>query len=249
MTQTAATRDRIRYGDSVIEYEIRRSARRRKSIQVAVDGGGVKVSAPMDVTDDYLRAFVRRRAGWIIRNAAAEALAAPPKRFVSGETLPYLGRNVRMIVAEAGEGERPPPSVRFDHWRFLMTAPAGLTEEERAERLRKAVTAWYRRRAEVRVRQAVERWGPAFGRDPESKVLIRDQRKRWASCAPDGTLRFNWRVVMLPPALLEYVVVHELAHLKVKNHSPDFWRLVDQALPDAQTRRRQLRETGPHLPF
>ena len=243
------TRDRIRYGSSVIEYEIRRSPRRRKSIQVAVDGGGVKVSAPVDVTDDYLRAFVRRRADWIIRNATEEMLAAEPKRFVSGETLPYLGRNVRMIVEEAGEGagERL-PQVRFDHWRFRITAPAGLEGEERAERVRKAVVAWYRGRAEVRVPQAVAKWRPAFGGEA-GRVLIRDQRKRWASCAPDGTLRFNWRVVMLPPALLEYIVVHELAHLTVKNHSPDFWNLVDQALPDAQARRRRLRETGPHLPF
>lgn len=242
------TRDRVRYGDSVIEYEIRRSPRRRKSIQVSVDGGGVTVSSPVDVTDDYLRAFVRRRAGWIIRNAAAEALASPPKRFVSGETLPYLGRNVRIIVTEAMPGIRS-PYVRFDHWRFRFIAPPGLEGEERTEQMRKAVVAWYRRRAEARVPPMVEQWGPAFGRDPEDKVLIRDQRKRWASCAPDGTLRFNWRVVMLPPALLEYVVVHELAHLKVKNHSPDFWNLVDQALPDAQTRRRRLREAGAHLPF
>ncbi len=248
MRQAATTRDRVRYGSSVIEYEIRRSPRRRKSIQVAVDGGGVKVSAPVDVTDDYLRAFVRRRADWIIRHSTPETLAAAPKRFVSGETLPYLGRNVRMIVSEAGEGARS-PQVRFDHWRFLITAPAGMEGDERTERVRKAVIAWYRGRAEVRVPQTVERWGPAFGRDPGSKVLIRDQRKRWASCAPDGTLRFNWRVVMLPPALLEYIVVHELAHLSVKNHSPDFWNLVAQALPDAQTRRRRLRETGPHLPL
>ena len=243
------TRDRIRYGSSVIEYEIRRSPRRRKSIQVAVDGGGVKVSAPADITDDYLRAFVRRRADWIIRNATEEMLAAEPKRFVSGETLPYLGRNVRMIVEEAGEGagERP-PLVRFDHWRFRITAPAGLEGEERADLVRKAVVAWYRGRAEVRVPQAVAKWRPAFGGEA-GRVLIRDQRKRWASCAPDGTLRFNWRVVMLPPALLEYIVVHELAHLTVKNHSPDFWNLVTGAIPDAPPPRRRLKATTPPPPF
>ena len=78
-------------------------------------------------------------------------------------------------------------------------------------------------------------------------MLIRDQRQRWASCAPDGTVRFNWRVIMAEPAMLDYVVVHELAHLTVKNHSADFWIRVASALPDYAVRRRRLRELGPYL--
>lgn len=243
------TRDRVRYGGSVIEYEIRRSPRRRKTIQLAVDGGGVSVTAPMEAGDEYLKAFVRQRADWIIRRSSdAAALRAAPKRFVSGETVPYLGRNLRMIVSEAEEGERT-PQVRFDHWRLRIAVPPGWVGEERTERVRSAVTDWFRGRAEVRVPPVVDRWWPEFGRGERSAVLIRNQRKRWASCGADGTLRFNWRVVMVPPSLLEYVVVHELAHLVVRNHSPDFWNLVTGAIPDAPARRRRLRETTPHLPF
>ena len=80
-------------------------------------------------------------------------------------------------------------------------------------------------------------------------MLVRDQRQRWGSCAPDGTLRFNWRVVMLEPDLAEYVVVHELAHLKVSGHSAKYWALVSGLLPDAQQRRRRLRESGRLLPL
>ena len=242
------TRDRVRYGDSVIEYEIRRSPRRRKTIQLAVDGSGVSVTAPMAADDEYLRAFVRKRAAWIIRNSAEGAERAAPKRFVSGETVPYLGRNLRLAVSDGAEGIKS-PQVRFDHWRLRIAVPAGLEGPERTEQVREAAVAWFRGRAEARVPPVVERWWPEFGRGERSAVLIRNQRKRWASCAPDGTLRFNWRVVMVPPALLEYVVVHELAHLRVRNHSPDFWNLVTAALPDAQTRRRQLRQTAPRLPF
>ena len=80
-------------------------------------------------------------------------------------------------------------------------------------------------------------------------VLVRDQRQRWGSCAPDGTLRFNWRVVMLKPDLVEYVVVHELAHLNVNNHSTEYWSLVSRFLPDVQQRRHRLREAGRVLPI
>lgn len=109
--------------------------------------------------------------------------------------------------------------------------------------------AWYRGRAGERLPACVARWQPRLGRGPAPRVLIRDQRQRWGSCAPDGTLRFNWRAVMLEPSLIDYIVVHELAHLTVRNHSPEFWRIVSSAMPDAQHRRRRLREAGRSLPL
>ena len=92
-------------------------------------------------------------------------------------------------------------------------------------------------------------WRKRIGLSETPEVLIRDQRQRWGSCAPNSTLRFNWRVVMLAPALSEYVVVHELAHLRVSSHSTQYWDLVSSLLPDAQQRRQRLRETGRLLPL
>lgn len=111
------------------------------------------------------------------------------------------------------------------------------------------MVAWYRGRAEERLPDCVARWQPRLGRGSAPQVLIRDQRQRWGSCAPDGTLRFNWRAVMLEPSLIDYIVVHELAHLSVRSHSPEFWRIVTAAMPDAQHRRRRLREAGRSLPL
>ena len=81
------------------------------------------------------------------------------------------------------------------------------------------------------------------------QIIIGNQKTLWGSCAADGTLRFNWRLVMMSPTLMEYVVVHELAHLKVRNHSAAFWKVVNRALPDATQRRQELRETGRSLPL
>ena len=173
-------------------------------------------------------------------------LEAAPKRFVSGETLPYLGRNARMIV---DTGDVRSPEVRFDHWRFRVAVPEGLEGEERQQRIRRAIVGWYRDRAAERLPNVVERWWPRLGQGERSRVLVRDQRQRWGSCAPDGTLRFNWRATMLSPALIEYVVVHELAHLTHRNHSTDFRGLVSEAMPDAQQRRQRLREAGRTLPL
>ena len=240
------SRDQIRFGDSTIEYEIRRSTRRKKTVQITVDGSGVRVAAPKATPVSDLRAMVRRRAPWILAHVTGAILEAAPRQFVSGETLPYLGRNVRMIVEPA---DTPSASVSFSHWRFLVSEPGNLSGCERWESIRRAIVGWYRYRAGERLPNVVESWWPRLGRGEKSRVLIRDQRRLWGSCSPDGTLRFNWRTMMLPPALIEYIVVHELAHLTHRNHSADFWSLVSGAMPDAQQRRRNLREAGRTLPL
>ena len=239
-------RGSVRFGESMIEFEVQRSQRRRKTVQITVDGGGVQVAAPVSTPADELRRIVRKRAAWIMRRSTAETLAAAPKRFVSGETLPYLGRNVRLLVEHADVRS---VSVRFDHWRFRVTVPTGASDSDRTRSAQRALVAWYRRRAADRLPTSVERWWPRLGHGDWPRVLIRDQRRRWGSCAPDGTLRFNWRAMMLEPALVEYIVVHELAHLSIKNHGPDFWGLVVRAMPDAQQRRQRLREAGHLLPL
>ena len=240
------SRGLVRIGGTDIEYEVRRSARRKKTVQITVDGAGVQVSAPKTTPESELQAIVRKRAGWILRNAQEAALKPAPKCFVSGETLPFLGRNVRLIVVEAAV---PTPEIRFDHWRFRILVPEGLEGEDRYQRIRRAVVEWYKARAAARLRSGVQHWWIRLGNGGEPQVLIRDQRQRWGSCAPDGTLRFNWRVMMLEPSLVEYVIVHELVHLSINNHSDDFWRLLSSVLPDVEQRRRQLREAGKTLPL
>ena len=239
-------RDRVCFGDATIEYEVRRSVRRKKTIQITVDGGGVQVAVPVETPTGELRSIVRKRAGWILRHASGTALQAVPKQFVSGETLPYLGRNLRMVVESA---EVRSPLVRFDHWRFLLDVPHGLREDARYAGIRRAIVKWYRARAAQRLPAGVDRWWPRLGRGPKPPILIRDQRRRWASCAPDGTLRFNWRTMMLESSLIDYIVVHELAHLQIARHSPDFWGLVYGVMPDARHRRQRLREVGGTLPL
>ncbi len=239
-------RGSVRFGDTTIEYEVRRSERRRKTVQITVDGGGVQVAAPVTTPESDLRAIVRKRAPWIVSQASDEMLEAAPKRFVSGETLPYLGRNVRLVVQPADVRS---PEVRFDHWRFRVDVPETLNGDARCESIRRAVVGWYRGRAAERLPGVVSRWWPRLGRGEMSRILVRDQRQRWGSCAPDGTLRFNWRAMMLKPALVEYVVAHELAHLTHRSHSTDFWGLLSAAMPDAQQRRKSLREEGRRLPL
>ena len=237
---------RVQFGDATIEYDVQRSGRRKKTVQITMAGGRVLVAAPSDTPHSKLEAIVRKRAPWILRQAPDAVLQVPRKRFVSGETLPYLGRNVRLVVEPA---DVPSPEVRFDHWSFRIAVPIGLDESKRYDEIWKAFVQWYRQRASHRLPRTVELWRKRIGWSETPGVLVRDQRQRWGSCAPDGTLRFNWRVAMVHPELAEYVVVHELAHLKISSHSAEYWTLISSLLPDAQQRRRRLREEGRLLPL
>ena len=169
-------RDRVQFGDTTIEYQVRRSKRRKRTIQITVDGGGVRVAAPMKTPDGELRAFVRKRAAWITKHAA-KAQEAAPRRFVTGETLPYLGRDVPIVVEPAGA---PSPEVRFDRRRFRIAAPSTLNDEERSEQIRRAIVGWYWARAAERFPARVERWWPRLGRGSKPRVLVRDQRLQLA---------------------------------------------------------------------
>ena len=234
----------VRFGDARIRYQVVRSPRRHKTIEITVDEPGlVTVAAPAGTPAADLESAVRRRAGWIIRHDGAASAALPHRRFVSGESLPYLGRSVLMAVHPTDGDE---VAVRFHHWQFDVDVPRSLQGDDRRAKVRAAFEAWYRERAGMKLSPRVERIGGLLGVRPKA-VLIRSPRKRWASCAPDGTLRFNWRAIMAPPALLDYVVAHELAHLRVRGHTPEYWAIVAQAVPDYRLRRKRLREVGPQL--
>ena len=236
--------DEVRYGNSMITYTVTRSRRRTKTIEITLDATeGVLVAAPERASREQIRDVVTRRASWILERAGEGCVAPRPKSFVSGETLPYAGREVRMDVVHA---DVPRVRLRFTHWAFSVTAPASLQGEVRRAAIRNAFVRWYRRRAAERVRASIERWTTRTLSKP-GKVLIRDQRQRWGSCAPDGTLRFNWRIAMADQSLVDYVVLHELGHLAHKNHSREFWATIERAMPDYRLLRQRLKEVGPQL--
>ncbi len=231
----------VRFRDTTIEYEVLRSRRHRKTVRIAVDSRGVQVTAPWNTSNNLIQAFVEDQAPWILEHINDEPQNAVPRPITMGDRLPYLGREMSVTV-EAADVQAP--QVRFDHWRFRIAAPKAMDEEESSQAIRDAVIGWYRERATERLDAVVERWRPRMGLGERPRILIGNQRRRWGSCAYDGTLRFNWRLAMLRPELMEYVVVHELAHLTHRNHSKHFWGLVTKFLPDAQQRRLLLRKEG-----
>ena len=243
-TATKTERARVECDDRVIEYTIVRSARRKKTIEIRVEQDrGVVVLASMRALRVQLDAMVRQRADWIALTMAEQAEAAlkAQRRFSDGATLLYLG-NEMTLASEVVDGEFI--SVRVEDGAFRIGLPAIVGDDKRDAAVAAALTEWYKRRAAVLLPQAVERWQDRVSNRKPMRTLIRNQRKRWGSCSSDGSLRLNWRAVMPPPPIIDYLVVHELAHLDEMNHSARFWELVARHIPDHKARRNRLHEIG-----
>ena len=233
----------VTFGTTRIDYGIRRTAR-TKTVSISVDpDDGVVLAAPKNVTVARLDQVVRGKARWIV-SAVRHASDRPPpmsaREFVSGETFMYAGRQHRLRVLVGND-----TGASLDHgWLVVRArAVAGCRLEDA---VRAQLIAWYEGRAEERLHGVVSQWSQVTGLKP-SKVLISAQTRRWGSCSPTGELRLNWRIVGASKRLVEYVVAHELVHLRHPEHGPAFWRRLGAAMPDFEERRAQLKAVGPRL--
>lgn len=215
-----------------LHFEVRRSPRRR-TVQITVDRGGELVlSAPDECPSRLVEDFVREKRFWIYTKLAEkEALrpSASTKSYVSGEGFPYLGRSYRLLLVKSQD-----VPVKLEHGRFKMRradAPEG----------RRHMIRWYADHGVPWLERRVERLKTRVGTEP-SGVSVQDLGYRWGSCGKGGKLYFHWRTILLPPQVVEYIVVHELVHLREPHHTPEFWARVERAMPDFAKRKQWLAE-------
>ena len=159
--------------------------------------------------------------------------------------MPYQGRWLPLdVIASTSKAAR----VDLDLLGLRVSVNNRISEEARPAAIETALRKWFRARAAEELPQRVAYWAAQAGYAP-SRVIVRDQKRRWGSCAPDGTLRLNWRLNMLEPRLVDYVLVHEVAHLVRPHHRPSFWAEVERILPGSRSRRALLRAAGARLPM
>ena len=230
----------IELAGAQVTVAVTRSARRLRSVAIAVEAGRVKVAAPMAMTDAQLLALLAKRATWIAGRLGGGVAEVPSRVLRDGDTLPYRGEDLALRVS-AHSGSRA--FVRREGTALAVELPGSLPGERHPAAVRPSVAAWYRARAAEVLPGIVHRWAAVSGLVP-ARVLIRDQKRRWGSCGPDGTIRLNWRLVLFEPHLADYVVVHELAHLRHRHHQAGFWEEVARLMPDHAERRRQLTAAG-----
>ena len=214
-----------------MEYSVRRSPRARR-IRVTVDPhDGIEVVLPQRAAAREAEAAVIELRPWIEKRLA-EAEQVKARIAARGDTVPFLGQDLT-LVAEPGR-------TRAHRKGDALYVPA------EARKRRDAVERWYRRTARAEIAPRLDVATQAIGR-PYSALTIRGQRTRWGSCSATGAMSFNWRLLLGPDDVLEYVIWHEACHLKVMDHSPRFWALLEHHLPGYKEPRRWLRRHGATL--
>lgn len=231
-TEEAASVD---LGDRRVDLVVRRSVRRTLALQL--DHRGVRVAAPHGTPQSAVEHFVRSHRQWLLDRLSAQAARGQGQRLVlaDGSLLPVLGKTVRLRMLG---GRRPQWKWAADGVEELHLG-AGADASVLLRSLRQRALDWFGGRvAEYCHRLAL----------PVPPVRLSSARTRWGSCSLRSGIRLHWRLIHLPPALIDYVVAHEVAHLIEMNHSPRFWSVVAGLYPDWQHARRQLREQGAALP-
>jgi predicted metal-dependent hydrolase len=216
---------------TLVTYTIKRSARRR-AISILVDEQGLRVGAPWDATHGAIERLLRKHSGWVLRKLEEwQVRRTPVPRWTDGERLMLLGSPFALRLIP----ERDDVYIDGTHL-CIGTCEARVS-------VAKQVHEWLHQQALACFSERVAHYARRLGLDTP-QVLLSSARTRWGSCHASGRIHLNWRLVQMPPRLLDYVVAHEVAHLIEMNHSRRFWDIVGELIPDHALRRKELRQDG-----
>ena len=220
-----------------------RFSNRRRSVQIRVPRPDcLELAAPAGMSWPKIRELVETKRTWILRQVQRlEAVAANPANaaLTHGSTILYQGIPHTLLLLADGTGRA---SVTYSACNISVHL-SELVGEDNDPAVLNTLKKWYLKQSQQQLRERTQYWSAQIGVRP-SRISLRDQKTRWGSCSSRGTISFNWRVIMAPPAVLDYLVVHELCHMLHPNHSPAYWREVARWIPDCRDQRRWLKQHG-----
>lgn len=219
------------------DYEIIRS--RRKTLSIHVRDGKVEVRSPLQAPADWVQGFINQKAAWICRQLEEQRRRESQRLVLAeGRAVPFLGRPRTLQVVLNARGR-----VEIDDDRLLLFTP-----ENTPAKLERLWHRWLLERAREYMVPATFAVARRLGVEGKVKdVMFRKTRSKWGHCCRDGTIQYNWLVMMAPRAVVDYLVAHECSHLLHMNHSAAFWDTVARVCPEYRERRRWLREHGHRL--
>lgn len=231
-----------------INYQIRRSQRAQKT-RIIVTCDKIEVVAPIKVPLQRIKAFVESQRDWIgqaqatAQNQQRSLVSLVPSAYIQNARIPYQGRHLILNIS--------PGTAKY--WRVKLLPNDQLqvflpqnTREYSSDLIKSVLQNWMKQQARQLAAQLIAKHSPKY-RLVSRSLRIKTQKTRWGSCGPNNDINLNWLLLLAPPAIMEYVVVHELCHIKHKNHSQEFWQLVAAHLPNYAEQRSWLKQYGASL--
>jgi predicted metal-dependent hydrolase len=228
-------------------YRIRRS-HRVASARIVVKPGQVEIVAPLQIPEHKLHKFVQAKQQWVTQALLKMAASSPqnsgfvPSDFKPGTEMTYQGKAYPVTILPT---KLKRVKIEFSEG-YTVFVPEILNPDEHKHQIKEALIRWMKKQTKQLVEQFVGVHAVKKQLFPRA-ITIKTQKSRWGSCGIHNDININWLLIMAPQEVLEYVVVHELCHIRVKNHSSQFWSLVSEHLPDYQNRRNWLKKQGRSL--
>lgn len=222
--------------DISMNYSVIRS-RKRKTAAIRISEKGVEIRVPHWVSDQWITDWVESKRNWIERKSLvlSEQLESTCLKVEQGALFPYRGDSFKLVWVV---GKHKSVSIKE---RLLLISLTDRSKKPEADRASESLKQWYRAQAKVHLEERVLFWSRCMSSNPNS-IIIKDYKRRWGSCNQRGEVSLNWRLIFAEDRLIDYVVIHELAHLTHLNHSAKFWNLVSEYCPDWQSRREALQK-------
>ena len=211
---------------------------RKKTVSFQVGPGRVRVIAPKRLADREIRRLLEKREPWIREQLLFQQSRPKPKEFVSGEPFTYLGKTYPLRVFDG-----VPEGVKLKNGRLSVSIPRLPAGSDASQGIREQLMTWYWNSAERYLRKKTRARARALGVTPKS-VSVKNYKSRWGSCSVRGDIHYNWQIIMAPPGIVDYVIVHEVCHLRHLNHSRDFWNCVESQFPAHRDCRNWLKANG-----
>lgn len=234
--------DSVQYGMTRIDYDIIYSEKRKNATLAVYPMKDVEIRVPKDLEREHIQRLVKKKADWVIKQiywfdeiSQLESF----KEHVSGETYLYLGRQYRLQVKK----ERGRAQAKIVGKNLIVMLPFNTPKKYIKKTIKTTIWRCYRKQTEHKVKELIEQYSKKIGVKPPN-FSIKNQYKRWGSCTSKNHLIFNFRLSMAPVSQIEYVIAHELCHIKIKEHSKEYWNLLRSILRDYEDRKEALKKDG-----
>jgi predicted metal-dependent hydrolase len=228
-------------GEKII-YKVKKSNRKTISIKISPEEG-VVLSVPSKCSEATIQYVLNKKAAWILSKlkvVQSRSELLKDRLYKSGERLKILGEYYNLNVLE---GDYSKCSAIFDANGFNVFISVEVKGEHRRVLIKEALTTLYREIAKRILKERTRDFAEVLGVKPE-KITIKEQKSVWGSCSSKYNINYNWKIIMAPIAIVDYIVVHELCHLREHNHSKGFWELLESIMPDYKLRKMWLKDNG-----
>lgn len=226
------------FGTQRIDFSV--VFRKRKTLSIEVEAPNIiTVKAPEGSTEDKILEIVKTKSKWIVQKLFEIKEMEYRKRtrqYINGESFIYMGRNYSLQIVLDDKVKLP--ETKLIRGKFYV-----YSYSKNEEIVKRALENWYKDKTKEKVQERVDYYQQYFDIKP-TKITVKEQQKRWGSCTSKQELLFNWKCIMAPSPVLDYIVVHEMCHLVHMNHSKEFWEQLKRVLPDYEDRKAWLRNNG-----